>query len=82
MSALIIGATGATGKHLLREVLTSKSFDRVGEYGRRVNALGDLPGKEKLEQKVIDFENLDEAAIRAGRWDVIFITYAFDPLGN
>ena len=32
-------------------------------------------GKEKLEQKVIDFEKLDEAGLQAGKWDVVFITY-------
>jgi oxidoreductase len=34
-SALIIGATGATGKKLLNELLSSPHFTRVGEYGRR-----------------------------------------------
>jgi len=34
-SALIIGATGATGKKLLNELLSSPHFARVGEYGRR-----------------------------------------------
>ena len=68
------GATGATGKHLLREILESKTFTRVGEYGRHVTPKENLPGKEKLEQKVIDFEKLDDAALKAGKWDVIFVT--------
>ena len=76
LSALIIGATGATGKHLLRELLQSPAFTRVGEYGRRVTPKGDLSGTEKLEQQVIDFDNLDAsaAALKGGRWDVIFVT--------
>ena len=73
-SALIFGATGATGRHLLRELLLSKQFDRVGEFGRRVTSAVDLPEKQKLEQRVIDFENLDSASIRNGNWDVVFIT--------
>ena len=55
-------------------MLSSEKFTRVGEYGRRVTAADNLPGKEKLEQKVINFENLDEANLRSGKWDVIFIT--------
>ena len=27
----------------------------------------------KLEQKVIDFERLDEAGLRDGNWDVVFV---------
>ena len=73
-SALVLGSTGAVGKHLLQHLLASGEFTRVGEYGRRVTPLADLPGKEELEQKVIDFDKVDGAVIRAGNWDVIFIT--------
>ncbi|KDQ61911.1 hypothetical protein JAAARDRAFT_525851 [Jaapia argillacea MUCL 33604] len=75
MSAIIFGATGATGKHVLKEVLASSHFTRVGEYGRRVTDSAQLSGgKEKLEQKVIDFEKLGDAGIKEGKWDVVFIT--------
>ena len=70
---MIIGATGATGKNLLREILESDRFTRVGEFGRRVTPTDNLPGKEKLQQTVIDFENLDRAAIKSGNWDVVFL---------
>jgi hypothetical protein len=36
--------------------------------------------REKLEQKVIDFERLDEAELQDGKWDVVFITYVIFPL--
>lgn len=71
---MIVGATGATGKHLLRELLASNKFTRVGEFGRRLTPVDDLPGKEKLQQTVIDFEKLDEEKLKAGKWDVVFIT--------
>lgn len=75
-SALIIGATGATGKHLLKELLASNDFSRVGEYGRRVTPADQLGGaSSKLEQKVIDFEKIEEAGLKDGKWDVVFITY-------
>jgi hypothetical protein len=51
----------------------------VGEYGRRVTELDHISsGKEKLEQKVVDFEKLEDAGLKAGKWDVVFITYGSD----
>jgi oxidoreductase len=69
-----LGATGQTGGHLLRELLASPHFNRVGEYGRKLTQ-GVASGKEKLEQKVIDFEKLDQEGLKEGKWDVVFITY-------
>ena len=31
-------------------------------------------GAEKLEQKVIDFEDLSQSGLKEGKWDVVFIT--------
>ncbi|KAL5513416.1 hypothetical protein ACEPAH_3815 [Sanghuangporus vaninii] len=75
-TALLIGATGAVGKHVLRELIESNKYARVGEYGRRVTPLDQLPSnaKDKLEQKVIDFENIDGAGLRNAKWDVVIIT--------
>jgi len=74
-TALILGATGATGRHLLRELLSNSEWSKVGEYGRRVTPESSLPGnRSKLEQKAIDFENLDAAGLKDGRWDVVFVT--------
>jgi len=74
-SALIFGATGQTGQYLLKELLSSSHFTRVGEYGRRVTSLDSLStGKEKLEQKTIDFEKLGDSGLKDGKWDVVFIT--------
>lgn len=75
-SALILGATGQTGRHLLRELIASPTFSRVCEAGRRVTPAEELPAQAsgKLEQKVIDFDRLDEARLKDGDWDVVFIT--------
>ncbi|KAH8989475.1 hypothetical protein EDB92DRAFT_1935514 [Lactarius akahatsu] len=66
-SALILGATGQTGRHLLRELIASPT---------RVTPAEELPAQAsgKLEQKVIDFERLDEAGLKDGNWDAVFIT--------
>lgn len=74
-TALLLGATGATGKHVLKEVLSSPHFTRVLECGRRVTPIDQISsGKEKLEQKIIDFEKLGEAGLNTSKWDVVFIT--------
>ncbi|KAH0836828.1 hypothetical protein J3R83DRAFT_8604 [Lanmaoa asiatica] len=73
-SALLLGGTGAVGKHLLAELLASEEWTRVGEYGRRVSATPGRGPPAKLEQKVINFEDLDKAELKAGRWDVVFVT--------
>ena len=30
-------------------------------------------GKDKLEQKTIDFEKLEESGLKEGKWDVVYI---------
>lgn len=75
-SALIIGATGAVGKFLLQELLSSPAYSRVGEFGRRVTSSECITtGKEKLVQKVLDFENLGASRLKQGKWDVVFLTF-------
>jgi len=75
LSALIIGATGQTGRHLLQSLLASPYFTRVGEYGRKVTSPSDIKtGQNKLEQKVVDFEKIQEYGLKQGKWDVVFIT--------
>lgn len=61
---------------MLKQLLESSHFTKVGEYGRRTTALDTLPAsaKEKLEQKTIDFEKLELADLAHGKWDVVFIT--------
>ncbi len=75
-SALILGATGATGKNLLKELLLSPNFSRVGEYGRRVTPLENLPQgvQGKLEQKTVDFDHIEGAGLKDGKWDIVYLT--------
>ncbi|KAJ7507064.1 hypothetical protein B0H11DRAFT_2169653 [Mycena galericulata] len=73
-TALILGATGQVGGYLLKELLASPHYTRVAEFGRRTTPLEAEAARGKLEQKVIDFEKLEEAGLGAGEWDVVFIT--------
>jgi oxidoreductase len=74
-SALVFGATGATGKHILSTVLGMKEYTKVGEFGRRVTPLESLTGdKGKLVQKVVEFDKIsEEAELKQHHWDVVFI---------
>ncbi|KAI0339568.1 hypothetical protein BDW22DRAFT_1380212 [Trametopsis cervina] len=74
LSALLFGATGATGKHLLRELLSSDKYNKVGEYGRRVTDKANLPNAAKLEQKSVNFDAIEQERVKEGEWDVVLIT--------
>ncbi|KAJ7725247.1 hypothetical protein B0H14DRAFT_3118282 [Mycena olivaceomarginata] len=61
-TALILGSTGQVGRRCPpQRLLASSTFTRIGEFGRRNTPLDALPaaGKDKLEQKVLDFEKLE-----------------------
>jgi len=73
-SALVFGATGATGKNILSTVLGMKEFTKVGEFGRRVTPHESLTGdKSKLVQKVVDFNKIGEEPELKQHWDVVYI---------
>lgn len=71
-TALLIGATGLIGKQLLPPLLESSHFSQIGEFGRRLTSFSSA--NPKLQQRVIDFENISDAGLKDGAWDVIFIT--------
>uniref|UniRef100_A0A8C6YZN8 Protein HTATIP2 n=1 Tax=Nothoprocta perdicaria TaxID=30464 RepID=A0A8C6YZN8_NOTPE len=65
-SCFVLGATGETGRALLRELLARRLFARVTAIGRRKPAL--FP----QEEVVVDFERLDEHAAAFQGYDVGF----------
>jgi len=75
-TALLLGATGQVGQKILKELLSSQHFTKIGEFGRKVTVPESLPSqhKEKLVQKKIDFEKLEEAGLAKEKWDVVFIS--------
>tara|TARA_A100001011_G_C14237167_1_gene811573 strand:+ start:135 stop:800 length:666 start_codon:yes stop_codon:yes gene_type:complete len=56
LHALIIGATGATGKELVKELLNNSNFSKISVFGRRVP---DIESKKLFKYK-IDFSELDK----------------------
>uniref|UniRef100_A0A8C4VG78 Protein HTATIP2 n=1 Tax=Gopherus evgoodei TaxID=1825980 RepID=A0A8C4VG78_9SAUR len=58
-SCFILGASGATGKELLKEILKQKLFSNVTIIGRRKLTFEEV-AYQNVNQQVVDFEKLDE----------------------
>ena len=56
MKALVIGATGATGRDLVNQLLTDKDYDEVNVFVRRPLAVE----SPKLKTHIVDFEKPEE----------------------
>ncbi|MDR6404417.1 MULTISPECIES: NAD(P)H-binding protein [Chryseobacterium] len=56
MKALIIGATGATGKDLVHQLLNDKDFEEIDIFVRKPVDIQN----EKLKTHIVDFEKPDE----------------------
>lgn len=55
-TAVIMGATGAVGKEILKEILGGDFYERIYVLGR--NSISRLPEDDRLTKIVIDFENM------------------------
>ncbi|ORY98490.1 hypothetical protein BCR43DRAFT_487619 [Syncephalastrum racemosum] len=60
-TALVMGATGAVGKALLKDLLKNGQYQKVVAVGRRTVELDDHIPQDKLEQKTVDFEQLEKS---------------------
>jgi NAD-dependent epimerase/dehydratase len=56
-TAVIIGATGAVGKEILKEILADNFYNKVCILGRE--SIGKLGDEERLTKIIVDFENLN-----------------------
>lgn len=56
MKALVIGATGATGKDLVKQLLGDKDFEQVDVFVRKPLTIQN----EKLKTHIVDFEKPEE----------------------
>ncbi|MBN3305351.1 HTAI2 Oxidoreductase, partial [Amia calva] len=70
-SCFVLGASGETGRALLRELLQRRLFSRVTLIGRRKMTFEDQ-AYENLVQEVVDFEKLDDFASAFEGHDVGF----------
>lgn len=67
MQAIIIGATGATGKALVQQLLTDDSYRQVNIFVRKPTALS----HPKLQEFVIDFDQPEQWRAKV-QGDVLF----------
>jgi uncharacterized protein YbjT (DUF2867 family) len=66
--AVVVGATGAVGSALVRELLASPRCEEVTALTRRpVEIFAGLPGYGKLRQRVIDMSDLEQETAEAAR---------------
>ena len=56
-TAVIIGATGAVGKEILKEILADDFYNKVYILGRQ--SIDKLADEERLIKIIVDFENLN-----------------------
>eukprot|EP01027_Heterolobosea_sp_BB2_P007915 GEZU01011759.1.p1 GENE.GEZU01011759.1~~GEZU01011759.1.p1 ORF type:complete len:215 (+),score=66.84 GEZU01011759.1:67-711(+) len=75
-SALVVGATGATGRALVRELLRSGKWASVTTIGRREFQYLPSPTEEqtrKLKQVIVDFDHLENNKDAIQGHDSVFI---------
>jgi len=60
--ALLLGSTGETGKEVLNLLVNNDMFKKIICIGRRQVDLPSDSGWEKVEQKVVEFDNLEKDA--------------------
>ncbi|XP_068117746.1 oxidoreductase HTATIP2-like [Hyperolius riggenbachi] len=70
-SCFLLGASGDTGKELLKQILQSRLFSKITLIGRRKLEYEDQAYKNVL-QEVVDFEKLDDYASAFQGHDVGF----------
>lgn len=56
MKALVIGATGATGKDLVKQLLSDKDFEQIDVFVRKPLTIQN----EKLKTHIVDFEKPED----------------------
>lgn len=71
-SALILGASGETGKELLAKLAASPTFSKIVSIGRKEIELPDKEDYKKVEQKIVDFDDLNQYAADFSGVDAAF----------
>lgn len=56
MKAIVIGATGATGKELVQQLIEHKAFSEITVWVRKAS----FDAHPKLKQQTVDFEKLED----------------------
>lgn len=68
LTAIVIGATGLTGSLVIEELLKDNSFKSVRALVRRKSDTS----HPKLQENIVDFNNIDDYTKKFGEGDIIF----------
>jgi len=71
-SALVLGATGETGREVLNKLVATPAYGKIVSVGRRLIDLPEEEGFKRVEQKVVNFDKLDEFAADFNGIDAAF----------
>lgn len=67
-NAVIVGATGLIGRHLLQFLLSNPTFEKITALNRRNPEIS----HPKLDNKIVDFQNVENLKQAMGTGDIIF----------
>ncbi|KAJ6640723.1 Oxidoreductase HTATIP2, partial [Pseudolycoriella hygida] len=84
LSAFVLGASGTAGKSIVKALIDHPKFDKVTLIGRRTLDLANIvekPGYSKIEQKIIDFENVEKYVDDFHGYDVGFCALGTSSVG-
>jgi len=84
LSAFVLGASGTAGKSIVKALIDHPKFDKVTLFGRRaldLSNVSDKTGYSKIEQKIIDFENVEKYANDFHGFDVGFCALGTSSVG-
>ena len=70
--ALVFGGTGATGKHVIKELRENEQISKIKMINRRQVDLPEGPGLDKVEQIIVDYDNLDQSKADFSEVDLAF----------
>jgi len=71
-SALVLGATGETGREVLNKLVATPAIGKIVTIGRRLIDLPEEEGFKRVEQKIVNYDNLDEHAADFAGVDAAF----------
>ena len=70
--ALVLGGTGATGKHVIKELRENEQISKIKMVNRRQVDLPEGPGLDKVEQVIVDYDNLEKNKADFSEVDLAF----------
>lgn len=84
LSAFVLGASGTAGKSIVKALVDHPKFNKVTLIGRRtldLSNIADKPGYSKIEQKIIDFDNVEKHTNDFHGFDVGFCALGTSSVG-